>query len=110
MLGWVCDAMSARGGSATASGSREPVGSVFIQLEVSRRIAVSLLVDGWSAEEKDRLLDGDRGAMQALKEEAERRTANSPDRIDVISSEVEFRGANEIPVAEPPLNQTKLAS
>jgi hypothetical protein len=54
-------------------------GSIYVELVVSGRWALSLLTEGWTPEEVAALYRDDEGAREALTEEAVRRVLKYPD-------------------------------
>jgi hypothetical protein len=63
-------------------------GTVQLEAEVAGTWLVQVLTDGWSDEEKQKLADGDQEALAALKDEALKRTLQSPDECDVTDYQV----------------------
>lgn len=65
--------------------SPDPTGSVYVELAVSGRWAISYLVKNWSVEDRQALLDGSKEAWDALRETAAQQTLSSPDDVDTES-------------------------
>jgi hypothetical protein len=60
----------------------KPFGSVRLDMYVQGQWAISLLTEGWSVEEKQALLDGDKDAENALVDAAITRTLAKPLDVD----------------------------
>lgn len=69
----------------------DPLGTVYIELEVTCRRALSLLVEGWSDEEKAALLTGDAEAREALIAAMHSHALMSPDSVDIATVDVRMR-------------------
>lgn len=74
----------------------EPRGSIYVELDVNGRWAVSLLTKDWSAEEKAALLAGEEDAREALRDAAMRATMDSPDDVDLRFAEVDVNGERTV--------------
>lgn len=59
-----------------------PFGSVHVVVSVEGQWALSLLTEAWSDEQKQDLLDGDRGAAEALYDAAVARSLAEPYRVE----------------------------
>lgn len=68
----------------------EPRGSVRMELLVTGTWAISLLTEGWTEKEKQRLMDGDRVALNELFDRAEQQTLRLPDDVEPWSKEVHW--------------------
>lgn len=71
----------------------EPVGSVYIELEVKYRRALSLLVANWSDEDKAALLAGDDEAREALIQDAQISAMRWPHEVNVVVTDIRMRDA-----------------
>jgi hypothetical protein len=65
--------------------SPDPTGSVYVELVVTGRWAISYLVKNWSVEDRQALLNGSKDAWTALREAAAEETLASPDDVDTES-------------------------
>ena len=72
------------------STSTQPRGSVYVEITMSGRWAVSLLTEGWSEDEKAALLRGEEEAVEELKAAAERKVVEQPDDYHADYHEVRF--------------------
>ena len=70
------------------SSSPDPTGSVYVELGLTGRWAISYLVKDWSVEDRQALLDGKHEAWDALREAAAQQTLASPDDVDTESTRI----------------------
>ena len=69
-----------------------PFGNVRVELSISGQWAITLLTSGWSTEEKQALLDGDKDATEALVDEAVQRTLAKPYNVETDLAYITMRG------------------
>lgn len=70
-----------------------PQGTVYIELEVKCRRALSLLIQGWSDDEKQALLDDKEEAREALVHEARAVAMAHADDVNVVIVDIRMGGA-----------------
>lgn len=65
-----------------------PTGSVYVEVRVTKRIALSRIVKWWTVEEAELLVAGDAAAREELIEQAKNRALADPDDADVEVSQI----------------------
>ena len=66
--------------------------SVYVELEVKGRYALSVITDRWSEDEKQALMDGDPEALRAAVDAAVARALTAPTEVEVTHEAVYVSG------------------
>lgn len=68
---------------------KRPQGSVYVEMTVSGRIALSQITDHWTVDEAQAFLAGDPEAREELIRQASAFVLNKPDEVDTNITEID---------------------
>lgn len=76
----------------------DPLGTVYVELQVTSRRALSLLVAGWTDEEKALLLAGDKEARENLIQDMQIWAMRHPHEVNVAVVDIRMRDGEDASV------------